>query len=171
MARRAIRQNAQVDESTLVPAWRRYSGSLYQSAGTALEDAVAAGMKILILSGGYGIALATEPIGFYEAVFKPRWWPRGLLERVLLAYAAIEGVTAVRAFASASTTYRRVVENTPWERTVSDVVLLMPESVGGGAMRKTPRAQGEALAALLNGSLTTRWRSSDGIGLEPLRLA
>jgi hypothetical protein len=170
-ARMAVRLRAQVDESTLVHAWKRYRGTLYQSVGASLKDAVAANRKILILSGGYGVVLATEPIGYYEAEFKQSWWPPGLLERVLRAYAISEGVTAVRAFASASTQYRRVVENTSWGPRVRDAILLMPASVGGGAMKKAPRAQGEALARLLSGTLTTEWTSTDGVSLDSKNLS
>ena len=169
-ARASVRVRAEVDETTLVPAWKRYSGTLYQCAGAALAEAVEADRKILILSGGYGVVLATEPIGYYEAVFKPSWWPRGLLERVLCAYAASEGVESVRALASASTSYRKVVENTIWGSNVRDALLLMPLSVGGGAMVKTPRAQGEALASLLRGPLTKGWTSTDGLSLDSVSL-
>ena len=169
-ARASVRVRAQVDESTLVPAWKRYSGTLYQSAGRALREAVEADRKIVILSGGYGVVLATEPIGYYEAVFKPSWWPRGLLERVLCAYATREGVTSVRALASAPTPYRKVIESATWGPSVRDALLLMPASGGGGAMVKTPRAQGEALARLLRGSLTTGWTSTDGLSLDSMSL-
>ena len=131
-----------------------------------MKDAIEADQKILILSGGYGVVLATEPIGNYEAVFNPSWWPRGLLERVLLSYAQRKGVQVVRAFASASTSYRKVVERTDWGSVVTDALLLMPAGVGAGAMVKTPRAQGEALSALLRGSLLPGWKSSDGVGLD-----
>jgi len=169
-ARAAVRVRANVDESTLVPAWKRYSGTLYQSVGGALKDAVEADRSVVILSGGYGVVLATEPIGDYEAVFKPSWWPRGLLERVLCAYADSQGIESVRAFASASTSYRTIIENTVWGPNVHDALLLMPASVGGGAMVKTPRAQGEALASLLGGSLSSGWTSTDGLSLDSISL-
>lgn len=165
-ARSRVRARASVDENTLVPAWMRYRGHLYRGAATQLRKAVANGMRILIISGGYGVVLASEPIGYYEARFDPKWWPRGLLQRVLASYATANAVTAVRAFASATTSYRGLIEATNWSTVTRDAALLMPVSVGRGAMQNVPRAQGEALAALLEGSLHTGWTSSDGLHLE-----
>lgn len=64
-ARRAIANNAQIDESTLAPAWRRYSGTLYHAAAPVLGNAIQRGQlpHLLILSGGYGIVHARDPIG------------------------------------------------------------------------------------------------------------
>jgi hypothetical protein len=165
-SRAAVRERAGVDEATLLPAWRRYRGTLYKSAHDALKSAIADGRKILILSGGYGVVLATEPIGLYEAVFKASWWPEGLLEKVLAAYATRHQIDTAWAFASATTSYRRVAENTDWNAIDVKASLLLPADVGRGAMVKAPRAQGESLTQLLAGTLTSDWRSSDGVGLE-----
>src|SRR6266545_6800810 len=41
---------------------------------------------IAILSAGYGLVSATEPIGMYNETLKTSWWPHRILERCLLAY-------------------------------------------------------------------------------------
>ena len=75
------------------------------------------------------------------------------------------GIRSVRALVSLTTSYRKVIEATPWNKAgVGDVVILSPEAVPG-AMVKAPRAQGEALVALVEGRLTSEWRSTDGLGL------
>ncbi len=171
-ARRAIAPQARLDESTLVPAWQRYSGTLYQAASPALTEVFAArpDLSVIIISGGYGLVLATEPIGCYEAVFRHRSWPRGLLEEIIVASCERLKTETVLAFLSGSTDYRRVVEATPWQRsTVTSVRLLSPEATPG-AMVKAPRAQGEALAASLQGKLGSDWTSSDGLKLIASKL-
>lgn len=169
-ARRAVRERASVDEGSMVPAWQRYTGNLYRAAGPSIEEAVQR-CPVLILSGGYGVVEATEPIGYYEAVFKPGWWPRGLLERVLAAYSESVGATSVRAFASTSTAYRKPIERTRWGAQMTDGLLLMPQVQGGGGMVKAPRAQGQALQGVLAGGLPYGWVSSDGVPLSAVRLA
>ena len=165
-ARRAIRARAHVDETTLIPAWRRYDGSLYQSGREALADLRKAGAHIIILSGGYGAVLASEPIGMYDAVLKPSWWPGRILERVLIAYARRHGIRSVRAFCSASGPYRTILQRVRWrEAGIDDALLLTPPPESGGLV-KSPATQGQALTALRDGSLTSGWESSYGLGLD-----
>jgi hypothetical protein len=52
---------------------------------------------------------------------------------------------------------------------VEDGWLFVPEKWQAG--RKSSRAQGEALVALLDTALTGGWRSSDGLRLNAIRLA
>ena len=89
-ARRAVAPRANVDEHTLVPAWQRYDGTLYRAARRCISDLVERGTErhLMILSGGYGLLMDNEPIGMYGAVFRRSSWARGLLEEVLVAYAA-----------------------------------------------------------------------------------
>ena len=61
---------ARIDETTMVPAWQRYGGTLYQVSGPTLGKMVDDGRHVLILSGGYGVVLASEPIGIYDARFR-----------------------------------------------------------------------------------------------------
>jgi hypothetical protein len=104
-ARERLRERARVDESTLLPAWIRYTGSLYESARESLASAVDRGEHILILSGGYGVVKVDEPIGWYEAVLNLAWWPRGLLERCILEYAQHHQLKDVVCFAGSKTPY------------------------------------------------------------------
>ena len=47
-----------LDESALLPAAERYTGTLYQAAGDALDVLAGSGAGLLIISGGYGVASA-----------------------------------------------------------------------------------------------------------------
>ena len=163
-ARAANRQRAGVDERTLAPAWQRYNGRFYQAAGGTLAEAVGQRLHLLILSGGYGVLLAREPIGLYDAVLKASWWPERVLECVLAGYARRHRLKCMRAFVSRTTAYRQVVERTDWKAAgVNDAVLLMP---GGGSQDSVSRTQGEAFAALLTGTvLDQNWRSEAGLPL------
>jgi hypothetical protein len=106
-ARRQVRARAHVDETSLIAAWQRYTGSLYQAGRDAIEAAIEAGIHMMIVSGGYGLVLAAEPIGYYKAVFKNSWWPDRVLDEVILEYLRRHRIRAVRAVASATTDYAR----------------------------------------------------------------
>ncbi len=165
-ARRNVAQRIRIDESALMPAWRRYDGSLYRTARDALGDLLREGMHIIILSGGYGAVLADEPIGDYNAALKPSWWPNRLLPRILLAYANTHGITSVRAFASVTSPYFRVLNAIRWSEVgITDALLLAPEAQPGGT-RKSPTSLGEALTALRNRDLRAGWESSYGLHLD-----
>ena len=99
-ARAANRRRAAVDERTLAPAWQRYSGRFYQAAGDALAEAVRRRLRLLILSGGYGVLLAREPTGLYEAALRTSWWPEHVLEHVLAGYTRRHRLKCMRAFVS-----------------------------------------------------------------------
>jgi len=170
VARNAVRERAKIDESTLVPALKRYAGTLYRIAGDSIGAAAKQGAHILIVSGGYGVLLADEPIGTYEARFNPAWWPRGLLEEVIVNYARQHRLSNAIALISGSTSYRKLVERVDWGAAkMAPVHILSPEATPG-AMVKAPRAQGEAICALFGGGLVDDWRSSDGLRLIGSRL-
>src|SRR5262245_18768250 len=57
-ARGALRQKASMDEQSLMPAYLRYSGELYQHGSESIAANLAAGFPVLIVSGGYGLVLA-----------------------------------------------------------------------------------------------------------------
>jgi hypothetical protein len=165
-ARQRVSDRAAVNESRLIPARRRYCGALYYSGGQALDDLTRQGAHIIILSGGYGAVLASEPIGMYDAPLKPAWWPNRILERSLIAYAQRQDITCVRAFASATSTYWKVLSRLIWRNAgIDDAVLLSPQP-GPGGMRRSPASLGEAIAALRDGTLTTEWQSSYGLALQ-----
>ena len=149
-----------------MPAWRRYIGALYTAAAPALEQAVESERPQLILSGGYGLLLANEPIGAYDRAFSASDWPQGLLEDCLVAAARALGCRQVAAFCASTTGYAQVIRRTQWAAAGLQATLVSPEAAGrGGAMVLVPRASGEALAATLAGSLTSGWRSSDGLAV------
>ncbi len=88
VARSRIARHSDVDESRLMPAWRRYAGTFYDAAGSRLGRAVgSAEVSVVILSGAYGLVVAAEPIGVYNRVFEANDWPSGLLEECLLVVA------------------------------------------------------------------------------------
>lgn len=168
-AQAGAKARVEFDESTLVPAWRRYDGKLYRTGRDAISGLMKAGAHVLILSGGYGLLSAREPIGLYNTVLKPGWWPDQVLERALVAYAKQARVVSVRGFASASSAYRQVLQRVPWRvEGIEDALLILPEPQRGGLV-KSPATLGEALVALNAGTLTTGWRSSYGLSLTVLR--
>ncbi|MDG4901410.1 MULTISPECIES: hypothetical protein [unclassified Mesorhizobium] len=165
-ARASVRQLAPFDETVLLPAWQRYDGALYQAGRQAIGDLMQAGAHVVILSGGYGALLATEPIGDYDARLTPSWWPQRILQRVLLAYAQHHGIAAVRAVVSATGPYVGVLQRVRWQDAgIQDALLITPEAEPGG-LRRSPATQGEALTALRDGTLATDWQSSYGLGLN-----
>jgi hypothetical protein len=172
MARREVAVEAGVDESTLKPAWLRYSGGFYSVASSALYEATAAQGHVVILSGGYGIVLSSDPIGMYEAVFHASWWPHGLIERCLVEYAQRHGLATAVAFLAATTEYAKVVRKVPWSETpMSQVHLVTPVlATAGGAQRVVPRAAGEAFEAFCRRGLGPDWASTDGLGLAVERV-
>lgn len=167
-ARATLRDKAQVDERTLVPAFRRYSGQLYANGSSAIGAALNLGCRVMIVSGGYGLLLANEPIGMYERRFTLSDWPRGLLETCLMEYSRSEEIAQVIAVMSATTDYGKLIRRTKknWAESGMHAMLVSPVSVGGGAMIKVPRAQGQAIAALVDGAIGNDWRSTDGLRLE-----
>lgn len=168
-ARKDVARRIVIGERQLMPAWQRYDGAVYSASGHAIEKMMDAGAHVLILSGGYGLVSAAEPIGDYNAVLKPGWWPHNLLGRCLLAYAASHRVQSVRAFAAATSPYYRVLSKLDWSGAgVSDALLLAPRPEPGG-MAKSPRTIGEALAALADGRLDSNWISSYGLPLDITR--
>lgn len=166
-ARQAMRTRAAIDETTLLPAFRRYSGHLYVEAAEDIAAAIKRGQRVLIISGGYGLALAQEPLGTYNRMFSLRDWPSNLLERCLLSYTKREGVHSVVAVMSRSTGYARLVEHVDWGRAGVTTTLVVPVVLHGNAQVQGPRAQGEAIRALLSEGRSATWQSSD---LNPLMI-
>lgn len=170
-ARSEVAAVAAVDERLVLPACQRYTGTLYRSAVPVLANEQAI-RRVAILSGGYGLVLAGEPIGAYDRRFATGDWPRGLLERCLVALASGLAVDQVVALCARSTGYAELVRRAPWKRAGIEAVLVAPEMQGrGGAQVLVPRAAGEALAAMVQGSLPLAWQSTDGVGVQMKRLA
>jgi hypothetical protein len=59
----------------------------------------------------------------------------------------------------------------PWKDAQIEDVRLLTSETSQGAMVKSPRAQGEAFAALFDAALTDSWRSSDGLAIDGMWLA
>jgi hypothetical protein len=169
-ARAAVRTRARVDERGLAPAWRRYDGPLYEASREAMAGAVAAGHHLMIVSGGYGAVLATEPIGSYHAMFRASWWPGGVIEAVIVDYLRRHRLSSVRAIAAARSEHARLLRAIDWRAAgVRDGWLLMPEETPGATVRSV-RSQGEVLGLLLQGRLPSGWRSSWGLSLRTVNL-
>ena len=159
-----------LDESALVPAAERYTGTLYQAAGDALDVLARAGAGLLIISGGYGVVRPADPIGWYDREFRNAMWPNGVVARCLAAYADATGATTVIALLSATTQYARVFRSARWPDRVEHGLHVWPEPMAG-AMVKAPRAQGEALKAFSRDhSLHPGWTSTDGLRMQITRL-
>ncbi len=148
-ARSRVLATAQADTTYLLPAWRRYTGTFYQHAQPALAQAVTTG-HVVIISGGYGIARAGEPIGWYDKALQLTDWPAGLLESALISEAHRCGTQTVAAFASATTDYTRLLRRTPWQQAGIDARLVTITGVTGGAMSEVPRRLGQAFSAFWN---------------------
>lgn len=171
-ARAALRSKSRLDESRLLPAWQRYSGTLYETAGDAIGRAVEEGLPIVIISGGYGLLLADEPIGTYDRKFSLSAWPPRLLQDCLVALSQRLGAERVLAFCSGSTDYAQLVRQTPWGQAGLEAALGSPDMGGrGGAQVLVPRASGEALSAALAGRLGSPRASSDGVAMRTETLA
>ena len=165
-ARRALAACSQLNESSFCPAWRRYTGQFYNNCRHGLDLALKQEFPVLILSGGYGVVWADEVIGTYEQRFHVPDWPPQLLEKVIAYIVNRLSIKAVRAFVSATTDYGKLVRRVPWQGTTANEVLLIAPEATTGAMVKAPRAQGQALEAMVLGTLTSDWRSIDGLRLS-----
>ena len=149
-----------------MPAWQRYAGELYSMAVTEIAAAVDVHLPLVILSGGYGLVLAEEPIGVYDRSFRPGDWPTGLLEECLVSVATSLKCQAAMAFCASSTGYAKVVRRAKWGDAGLRATLVSPNPAGrGGAMVLVPRTCGEALTSALDGTLGRSWIGSDGIGI------
>jgi hypothetical protein len=166
-ARRAVGRRSPRDDIRLMPAMDRYRGSYYQAAGGAIARASAAGARILIISGGYGLVLPTELIADYKTVFRLNWWPSGLLQECLIASARRLGLTSMVAFLSRTTEYAKLVRSTRWEAAgVTRALLVNPASYGAtGTQVTVPRAAGSAFTAFWEKTLQPGWSSPDGLRL------
>lgn len=161
-------QEAHVDEAKLLSASKRYTGYLYQAAGTAFDDLAVSKAHMLIISGGYGVVLAHEPIGWYNMKFQRSRWQNGLIKRCLAAYAKTTRVESVVGIFSPSGEYPKEFSNTCWPATIKRAFQVSPI---GGSSRTSPHAEGEALAVLSRQcSLPLCWRSSHGLCMETRKL-
>lgn len=156
-ARRQNRAIANVDERRLMPAWRRYDGGFYATAGDRLREAVAREAPLLILSGGYGLLRPEEPIGDYNKIMRLSDWPAGLLEDLLIGEAIRRNVSSILAFAASSSDYAKLVRRTSWEQAGVNAFLVTIEGAGKGASGKVPRRLGKAFTCFWQGHPADRY--------------
>ena len=145
-ARGKVLAAAETDMARQLPAWRRYDGTFYRYARTALADAVETG-NVVIISGGYGVARAQELIGWYDKVLRLADWPGGLLESMLTGEAHRTGSQTVVAFASATTGYAQLLRRTRWRDAGLRAYLVTIVGITGGALAEVPRRLGLGLCA------------------------
>lgn len=145
-ARTDVLARSKVDDGGLRPAWLRYNGNFYRNVGTALGEAAANG-RALILSGGYGILRADEPIAYYDRKLRIGDWPSGMLERAIIDEARRVGATKVVTFVSASADYAKLFRRVPWGGTELGAVLVTIDFHGGGAQVEVPKRLAQAFSA------------------------
>jgi hypothetical protein len=164
LARRsAVAAEAQLDGSLLMPAAQRYSGRLYDAAAGTLTTLARTEVPAAVISGGYGVVLHDESIGWYDRRLHLGDWPGQLIPRCLATLASAMAVERVVALVAATTDYAKVVRATRWP---VEAILLSPRDVGAGAMAHTPRVLGETLRTLLNSAVDAHWRSHGGYSLQ-----
>ncbi|MGW4128169.1 hypothetical protein [Amycolatopsis japonica] len=142
-ARAEILARSKVESGGLRPAWLRYSGNFYRNVGGALGEAAENG-RTLILSGGYGILRADEPISYYDRKLRLSDWPPGVLEDAVLGEARRIGATKAVTFVSASADYAKLARRIPWD---IEALLVTIEFHGGGAQVEVPRRLAQAFSA------------------------
>lgn len=171
--RNARKRNAracQLDESLWMAAVGRYCGTLYESAGRTVEQLCKSVAGLAVVSGGYGVVLGREQIGWYGKSFEQAMWPDNLVGRCLSAYAKAIGATTAVGLFGATTPYAKAFRRTEWPREVHEAWLVSPEG-GDGALVKVPRAIGEALVEIEStGMLAADWKSSNGLGMRFTRV-
>ncbi|HET6291449.1 MAG TPA: hypothetical protein VFG15_32500 [Amycolatopsis sp.] len=145
-ARADVLTRSKVDDGGLRPAWLRYSGNFYRNVGGALDEAAASG-RTLILSGGYGLLRADEPISYYDRKLSLGDWPSGVLEDAVLGEARRIGAAKVVTFVSASADYAKLARRIPWGSTEIGGVLVTIDFRGGGAQVEVPRRLAQAFGA------------------------
>jgi hypothetical protein len=136
-----------------VPALARYSGQPYKTPGflEAVLDAMTRGLHVLIVSGGYGLIRAEEPIQDYEApMTKTLTVWRRRIPVVLRDY--VERNAIHRTFGAFSTVYGAVVPDQLAAEDWRAVPTL--EDVGGGpAMVRIPQRVASLTLELLGSDL------------------
>jgi hypothetical protein len=136
--------------SELRPALAWYTGQPYETAGVRdlLTNAIRDGLHCLIVSGGYGVLMAQEPIHWYGAHLQrtKKVWRR-IIPQVISDYVARNGIR--RTFTVVSSGYAEVI---PVQLSGNDwraVPSFDPGQDSGSAMRVVPAKVGALLRNLL----------------------
>jgi hypothetical protein len=127
---------------------------------------------VLIISGGYGLLCADEPISKYNLIFNARRWPQRLIPRCLEAYCEAHAIKTVTAFAGRKTPYAQVIRKTSWRHAgVQNAVLICPSFSGGGALHAVPKAIGQAVIVVASAQLSPDWCTPSGLRMTWEELA
>jgi hypothetical protein len=143
-------ERASLDSSSPpVPALARYSGQPYEAPGflEAVLDAMTPGCHVVIVSGGYGLIRAEEPIQDYEApITRTLTVWRRRIPGVLRDY--VERNETRRSFGAFSTVYSSIV---PEHLAEEDwrAVPTFDESRNGAAIVQIPRRVAAVTCELL----------------------
>jgi hypothetical protein len=147
-------QRAGIDRaSALVPALLRYSGQPYKTPGVldAILDAISRGLHVVIVSGGYGLLRAEEPIHDYEAPMQKTLsvW-RSRIQEILRDYVSRNDIR--RTFGAYSTIYSAAI---PDRLTGEDwrAVPRLDELDGGFGMKVVPERVAQVTLDLLERDL------------------
>ncbi len=179
----ALYADARIDQNPacMLPAIDRYApGNLYRVAHGAIKRAKKDGVRIVILSGGYGLLLPDEPTRLYDKKLRLQdWGERGaILKQSLSSYVMaqtsrqkLEKVVAVMSNSSPYAELVRMMEREGgWAKLGLTGQLFVPLAEGGGSGGKVPRAQGFIINALVDGRLEDGMKVENGLGfsVEPL---
>lgn len=150
---KAIERTSLDRSSELVLALARYSGQPYKTPGLvdAVLEGMSRGLHVVIVSGGYGLLRAEEPIHDYEAPMQKTLtvW-RSRIPAILRDYVSRNGIR--RTFGVYSTVYSAAV---PEQLTEDDwrAIPNLDELGGGFAMTRIPERVAELTLDLLERDL------------------
>ena len=148
-------KRARLDRSSVpVAALARYSGQPYATPGLVegILDVMARGLHILIVSGGYGLLRAEEPIQDYEAPTQrtlTAW--RSRIPRILRDYVDRNGIR--RTFGAFSRQYAAAIPDRLSEEDWRTVPSFEEIAGTGSAMSVVPQRVGELTLGLLEQDL------------------
>lgn len=115
--------------------------------------------EVLILSGGYGMALADECIREYDARMNAAYWTRHRLPEVLREFIARRGFRRVYAAAARTTDYATILRRVPWQELSGQleeaILCTIADVPGGGAQQLVPRVLGEVVRTLIDSNFDT----------------
>jgi hypothetical protein len=133
---------------------------------------VADGHHVLIISGAYGVVLANEGIGWYDKRLRLLDWPQGLLESCILDYARRQRVASILALVARTGPYVTLMHRIRAVSGPVEVRILSPiVGAGEGAQGKVPRAQGQAVSAILGGDWDESWFTAESTACVEMVLA
>ena len=166
-------KNLMVKGSKNLPALDFYTGNLYKVPNfkDTIRTAVQSGIHCLILSAGYGLIRADEPINSYDRTMnaaKASWTKDNLLPNVFSNYLTRNKISKVYITASCST-YAPALFIDPkinprprFQIPAScDVFLYIPMAIGKGALVKVPKMQGEAVHDLIKNGMKSYFLSGN----------